>query len=70
MADEEDNIEVVLNNYEEYAASPILTKVTISCEAQVEALQDLALMAITPVMLMKDPDGAAATAKNEVLRGS
>lgn len=67
-ADEEDDIEAVLKKYKEYAAMPILTKVTIPCAAQAEALRDLALMTITPVMLMNDPDGAAATAKNEVLR--
>jgi len=64
----EDDIEKFIRKRSRFAPATVLTKITIPGTAQADALKDLALMGITPVTLMGDPEGAAATAFNRVLR--
>lgn len=56
------------NDCNDCTLGTVLTKIKIPGSEQRQALQELSLMAITPVSLMNDPDGAAATAVNAVIR--
>jgi len=64
----EDDIEEYLKKREKHICGIILHKVVIPGNQRTCALADLYLMSITPVVLMNDPDGAAATAFNEVIK--
>ena len=63
-----DDIEVYLREYDQYASGIVLTKVVIPADLRREVLKDLSMMAINAVTLMNDPEGAAATAFNKVVR--
>jgi hypothetical protein len=63
-----DDMEHYIRSKGRYAPSTVLTKIVVPGSQQAEALRDLSLMAINPVTLMNDPDGAAATAFNAVVR--
>jgi len=64
----EDDIENYLQSRSRYAPRTVLTKIVLPGGEQEKVLRDLSLMAITPVALMNDADGAAATAFNRVIR--
>lgn len=64
----EDDIASYLRSENEFVPGTVLTKIIIPGSEQAKALKDLSLMAITPVTLMNDPNGAAATAFNDVVR--
>jgi len=63
-----DNIVSYIKRREQYAPGTVLTKIVIPGTEQAKVLRDLQLMAITPVTLMNDFDGAAATAFNAAVR--
>lgn len=63
-----DDIQSFFTEHATYATGTVLTKIEIPGSEQRRALHELSLMAITPVSLMNDPDGAAATAVNAVVR--
>lgn len=63
----EDDFEMYLKNRNKYINDTILHKVVIPSHQKSKAIKDLSLMSITPVILMNDADGAAATAFNEVI---
>lgn len=64
----EDDVENYLRRIGEFSPGTILTKIVVPGGAQSEALKDLSRMTISPVTLMNDPTGAAATAFNSVVR--
>lgn len=64
----EDDIESYLRTKSRFAPRTVLTKIIVPGSEQASALKDLSLMAINPVSLMNDPDAAAATAFNAVVR--
>ena len=64
----EDDIESYLTDKSQFAGGTILKKIVIPGSEQAGALKQLSLMPITPVTLMSDADGAAATAVNAVVR--
>ena len=66
--DVEDNVRAYLQRNSRFAAGTVLTRVDVPACAQGPALKDLFHMWITAGILMHDPDGAAATAFNEVVR--
>lgn len=63
-----DDVQQYLADRSRYSSGVVLTKVVIRGNQQADALIDLSLMTISPVTLMSDPEGAAATAFNKVLR--
>jgi len=63
-----DSIQSFFDKYGGCGSGTVLTKIEIPGSEQRQALNELSLMAITPVSLMNDPDGAAATAVNTVVR--
>jgi hypothetical protein len=64
----DDDIEKFVRERSRFAPGTVLTKTVMPGTAQPEVLRDLELMGITPVTLMGNPEGAAATAFNKVLR--
>ena len=64
----EQSIDEFLLKKPEHAQEAVLRKLVISGSEQAKALRDLSLMSIRPVTLMSDPEGAAATAFNTVVR--
>ena len=68
VVEADDDIQSFFEGHDDSAPGTVLTKIEIPGGEQRQALQELSLMAITPVSLMNDPDGAAATAVNAVVR--